>query len=1019
MKPNQFDRGFGLSSLTRPMQRSCGFFTAVIVSLMLLSRAAWAGPARWISIGSGAEGNQAAVKAAAAADGQLNLQFAVPGFWVEEVEKAKVLQDQLTVPDSGFTAAVGDPQLPVIRRILEAPIGAQVTATVDAKWETKSLAELGIKGAVLPLQNPIPKLPGAVEAAPFVKNAAAYAQNAFMPASAVSVSEAGAFAGRRLVLAEVAPIRYNPVLGQLSMASALTVTVSFTGGAKNASAISAREDALLSNMTLNHTASADQAKSGGRLLIICSSSLTSGMSGFVAHKQSMGWTVDLVDTSTTGTTTATIKSYVQTRYNNLATRPDALLLVGDTTLIGYFVGVGADSPDTDLYYACMDAGDDWQPEFPVGRFSVTTTAQLAAVVNKTIEYETSTAAAWRSHAVFMASTDNHSISEGTHNYVIDNYLQPRGYLSDKLYSYTYSATPAQVTAAFNDGRVLGIYSGHGAETYWADGPVFYQSDVNNLVNAGKYPFVCSFACLTGRFSYNQSECFAETWQRGANKGAVEVWASSVTSYWNEDDILEKRLFSAIYDNGFYEIGKATWQAKALYLQYWGALAMTRRYFEMYNLFGDPTVELAQPGLAVVSSSPLPLAFVGESYSTSLSAVGGTRPYSWAVIDGALPDGLSLSSNGVISGTPNAVGTPSFTVQATDALQSNAVAVLQLPVRVRLAIDTPTNLPPAILSQPYTVTLSASGGTSPYTWQIGSGGGYAESNPGPGWIGYGTAQGWHADDASWSLTLPWAFPFYGSNRTVVYISSNGYIDFDSGSSDWNNSDAGLIAKARIAALWDDLVTEMPPDDIFIMTNSSLVAIRWQAHVYSTTNAVNVETVLYRDGSIKFNYGPAHTGLTPSIGISRGDGTHYTLSTRDNAASIPANVSSRFDRTGVLPPGLVISSSGVISGTPTQCGTFVFPLHVADSGAPGQAVDQQFRICVGGVPRITTWTFPGAGGGLTFTTDSGATYRVEYCSDLCQGDWQVLRDNVIGTGNAFSVNDPDAGTVARRFYRVRLW
>ena len=62
-----------------------------------------------------------------------------------------------------------------------------------------------------------------------------------------------------------------------------------------------------------------------------------------------------------------------------------MLLVGDTDRIPHFVGLadaglGDGTPDTDLYYACMDAGDDWHPEFPVGRFSAADTAVGIALV---------------------------------------------------------------------------------------------------------------------------------------------------------------------------------------------------------------------------------------------------------------------------------------------------------------------------------------------------------------------------------------------------------------------------------------------------------------------------------------------------------------------------------------------------------------------------------------------------------------------------------------------------------------
>ena len=68
---------------------------------------------------------------------------------------------------------------------------------------------------------------------------------------------------------------------------------------------------------------------------------------------------------------------------------------------------------------------------------------------------------------------------------------------------------------------------------------------------------------------------------------------------------------------------------------------------------------------------LPAGNVGEAYaSTTLSAQGGTSPYSYAVAAGALPDGMSLSAGGEISGTPSVAGTFNFTVAATDSTVGN-------------------------------------------------------------------------------------------------------------------------------------------------------------------------------------------------------------------------------------------------------------------------------------------------------------------------------------------------------------
>jgi hypothetical protein len=69
---------------------------------------------------------------------------------------------------------------------------------------------------------------------------------------------------------------------------------------------------------------------------------------------------------------------------------------------------------------------------------------------------------------------------------------------------------------------------------------------------------------------------------------------------------------------------------------------------------------------VVSPSALPNVTQGVAANLTLTATGGTGPFVFSVVAGSLPAGLSLSSGGVLSGTPAAVGSSTFTVRATNA-----------------------------------------------------------------------------------------------------------------------------------------------------------------------------------------------------------------------------------------------------------------------------------------------------------------------------------------------------------------
>ena len=83
---------------------------------------------------------------------------------------------------------------------------------------------------------------------------------------------------------------------------------------------------------------------------------------------------------------------------------------------------------------------------------------------------------------------------------------------------------------------------------------------------------------------------------------------------------------------------------------------------------------------VVTTTTLPAGPVGMEYQATLNAIGGTKPYTWATIDGALPDGLELNADtGVISGTPTEGGTFNFTVEVSDAAEATATRELSLSI----------------------------------------------------------------------------------------------------------------------------------------------------------------------------------------------------------------------------------------------------------------------------------------------------------------------------------------------------
>ncbi|HET7014345.1 MAG TPA: putative Ig domain-containing protein, partial [Streptosporangiaceae bacterium] len=107
------------------------------------------------------------------------------------------------------------------------------------------------------------------------------------------------------------------------------------------------------------------------------------------------------------------------------------------------------------------------------------------------------------------------------------------------------------------------------------------------------------------------------------------------------------------------------------------------------------------------------------YSYTLSATGGTTPYTFSLSSGSLPAGLSLSASGVISGTPTAAGTSSFTVKLTDA--NGQITTKVTSITIAVGVSTNFAAPPSgTVGAAYSYTLTATGGTTPYTWSVNTG-----------------------------------------------------------------------------------------------------------------------------------------------------------------------------------------------------------------------------------------------------------------------------------------------------------
>lgn len=124
-------------------------------------------------------------------------------------------------------------------------------------------------------------------------------------------------------------------------------------------------------------------------------------------------------------------------------------------------------------------------------------------------------------------------------------------------------------------------------------------------------------------------------------------------------------------------------------------------------------------LTLVTGPTLPIGRSGTTYATTLQAAGGRPPYSWTLLTGALPKGITLvPTTGQLGGPPTVAGEVArFRIRVIDQDGAYLEQDFLLAIEKELVITTTSPLGGARVNVSYLQQLASTGGTLPVTWSV--------------------------------------------------------------------------------------------------------------------------------------------------------------------------------------------------------------------------------------------------------------------------------------------------------------
>lgn len=359
----------------------------------------------------------------------------------------------------------------------------------------------------------------------------------------------------------------------------------------------------------------------------------------------------------------------------------------------------------------------------------------------------------------------------------------------------------------------------------------------------------------------------------------------------------------------------------------------------------------------IDSSTLPSGTIGSAYSWSLSASGGNGSYSWSATSSSLPPGLSISTSGVISGTPTSAGFYTFTVTVSDGQNPAVTRSITLNVAGTQLQITVTPLGPFKVGIPFSQTLEATGGKGPYTWTMASG---SLLPTGLSLSSNGVISGTPTISKGYTFTVRVTDILNGTTISTRYVVVYAPLaittsSLSSGSVGSAYSQALKASGGNLNFSWSVTSGNLP--DGLSLSSTGVVSgtpksggsYPFTVQVSDTESPAATQTMAF---TIVVTIPPLQITTSTLPDATYGSAYNQVLTATGGVASYAWSIIF-----GSLPDGFSLSSSGVISGTPMSGGSYSFTIQLSDAEYPAATTTMPFTIVVA-VPQlqITTSTLP---------------------------------------------------------------